>query len=60
MSLALEAACWGCISEGALVLGSAVGYFCKVPGRVIAGGMAFGSEVLMSALSFELMEEAFQ
>jgi len=60
MSPAFESTFWGFVSGGALVLGAAVGYFASVPGRVIAGVMAFGSGVLISALSFELMEEAFR
>ena len=60
MSPGFEATLWGFFSGGALVLGAAVGYFAKVPARVVAGVMAFGSGVLISALSFELMEEAFQ
>ncbi len=59
MSAAYSAAFWGFFSGGALVFGAAIGYFVKVPGRVVAGIMAFGSGVLISALSFELMEEAF-
>ena len=43
-----------------MVIGAAVGYFARVPGSVVAGVMAFGSGVLISALSFELMEEAFE
>ena len=43
-----------------MVIGAAVGYFVKVRARIVAGVMAFGSGVLLSALSFELMEEAFQ
>jgi ZIP family zinc transporter len=60
MTPTVEAAFWGFFSGGALVLGAAVGYFAKVPARLIAGVMAFGSGVLISALSFELMEEAFE
>ena len=59
MSAAYSAAFWGFFSGAALVVGAAVGYFVKVPSRVVAGIMAFGSGVLISALSFELMEEAF-
>jgi ZIP family zinc transporter len=58
MSPLVEATFWGFFSGGALVLGAAVGFFAKVPSRVVAGVMAFGSGVLISALSFELMEEA--
>lgn len=60
MSPGFEATLWGFFAGGALVLGAAVGYLAKVPPRVVAGVMAFGSGVLISALSFELMEEAFQ
>ncbi|MGB8331619.1 MAG: hypothetical protein WCE62_15940 [Polyangiales bacterium] len=59
MNPACEATFWGFVSGGALVIGAAVGYRAKVPPRIIAGVMAFGSGVLISALSFELMEEAF-
>jgi ZIP family zinc transporter len=43
-----------------LVVGAAIGYFVDVPQRVIAAVMAFGSGVLISALSIELMEDAFR
>lgn len=55
----LQAGFWGTVAGGALLLGAAVGYFVRVPQRLIAGIMAFGSGVLISALSFELMEEAY-
>ncbi len=60
MSPAYEATLWGFIAGGALVLGAAVGYLSDVPSRVVAGVMAFGSGVLISALSFELMEKAYE
>ena len=60
MSPTFEATFWGFFGGGALVIGAAVGYFVNVQGRVTAGVMAFGSGVLISALSFELMEVAFQ
>lgn len=41
------------------MLGAAIGYYLSVPNRVTACIMAFGSGVLISALLFELMEEAF-
>ncbi len=55
-----EAGLWGFVSGGALVLGAAIGYSLQVPRAVVAGVMAFGSGVLISALSFELMQEAFE
>ena len=60
MPLAVEAGLWGLLSGSALVLGAAVAWFARVPGRLIAAIMAFGSGVLISALSFELMEEAYR
>ena len=55
-----QAGFWGFVAGAALLIGAAVGYFLKVPQRVIAGIMAFGSGVLISALSFELMDEAYR
>jgi zinc transporter, ZIP family len=60
MPLWLQAGFWGGVAGSALLIGALVGYFVRVPQRVIAGVMAFGSGVLISALSFELMEEAWR
>ncbi len=54
----LEALIWGLISGGALVVGAAVAWFVRVPRLVVAGVMAFGAGVLISALAFELVDEA--
>lgn len=51
---------WGFFAGAALVLGASVGYCVRVPKRLIAGVMAFGSGVLISALSFDLMNKAYQ
>ena len=56
---ALVAAFWGLVAGSSLVLGALVGWFARVPIRAIAAVMAFGSGVLISALSFELMDEAY-
>jgi ZIP family zinc transporter len=56
----LQAGFWGFVSGSALLIGAAVGYFTRVPQRVIAAIMAFGSGVLISALSFDLMDDAFR
>jgi ZIP family zinc transporter len=56
----LQAGFWGFVAGSALLIGAAIGYFAHVPQRLIAGVMAFGSGVLISALSFDLMDEAFQ
>jgi len=51
---------WGLLAGAALVLGAVVAWFANVPQRVIAGVTAFGAGVLISALAFELMDEAYQ
>lgn len=56
----LEAGLWGALAGSALLLGALAGYFLRVPRRLIAAVMAFGSGVLISALAFELMDEAYQ
>src|SRR5215217_3214135 len=60
MPIALQAGLWGLFSGSALVIGAAIAWFASIPQRVIAAIMAFGSGVLISALSFELMDEAFK
>lgn len=59
MSPAIQASLWGLLSGSALVLGALIAWFIPVPQRAIAAVMAFGSGVLISTLSFELMEGAF-
>jgi ZIP family zinc transporter len=56
----LQAGFWGLFSGSALLVGAAIGYFLRVPQRAIAAIMAFGAGVLISALSFELMDEAYK
>ena len=56
----LQAGFWGLVGGSALLLGTAIGYFVRVPQRVIAAVMAFGAGVLISALSFDLMDEAYE
>jgi ZIP family zinc transporter len=58
--VAVQAGLWGMLAGGALVLGAAIGYLAQVPQRLIAAVMAFGSGVLISALSFDLMDEAYK
>lgn len=57
--VSIQAGLWGLLAGAALVLGAAVSWFMHVPQRLIAGVMAFGSGVLISALAFELMDEAY-
>ena len=60
MPIAVQAGLWGLLSGSALVLGAGLAWFFQLPQRLIASVMAFGSGVLISALSFDLMEEAFR
>lgn len=46
------------LAGGALVLGALIAWFVNVPRRVVASVMAFGAGVLISALSFDLVDEA--
>jgi ZIP family zinc transporter len=54
----LEAAFWGFVGGVALLLGALIGLAWTIPRRVIGLVMAFGAGVLISALTFELTEEA--
>jgi ZIP family zinc transporter len=54
----IEAGLWGLLGGGALVLGALIAWFTPVPPKVVASVMAFGSGVLISAVAFDLMEEA--
>lgn len=54
----MQALGWGWVAGSALVLGAAIGWYARVPQRGIAAVMALGAGVLISALSFELMDEA--
>ncbi|MDQ3291485.1 MAG: ZIP family zinc transporter [Bacteroidota bacterium] len=56
----LKAGLWGLLAGSALLLGAAIGYFAPIRQRLVAGIMAFGSGVLISALSFDLMNEAYE
>ncbi len=54
-----QASIWGFIAGSALLIGAGVGYFARIPRPVISGVMSFGSGVLVSTLSFGLMEKAY-
>ncbi|MDN3593707.1 ZIP family metal transporter [Zunongwangia endophytica] len=55
----IQAGLWGLFSGSALILGSIIGYFFNLKQKTIAIVMAFGAGVLISALSLELMDEAY-
>jgi ZIP family zinc transporter len=54
-----QALLWGLLSGSALVIGAALAYWPAITVRMIAAVMAFGSGALVSALAFDLMDEAF-
>src|SRR4051812_50157056 len=56
----LEAGFWGFVGGAALLVGAVAGLWLPVSQRVIGLIMAFGSGVLISALAFELTDEAFR
>ena len=58
MPVWLSAGLWGLLAGGALVVGAAIAWFAHVPQRVVASIMAFGAGVLISALAFDLVDEA--
>lgn len=60
MAVWLQALLWGLVGGSALVAGAYAGYQFTVRAKVVAGIMAFGAGVLISALSFELVQEAYQ
>jgi ZIP family zinc transporter len=56
----MGAGLWGLLAGSALLLGAGLGYFVRFPRHFTALVMAFGAGVLISALSFELMDEAYK
>jgi ZIP family zinc transporter len=49
---------WGFVGGAALLIGAVLAYVWDMPGKVLGGIMAFGSGVLISAVAFELVDEA--
>ena len=56
----LQAGLWGLFGGSALLLGAAVAYLIALPQRLVAGIMALGAGVLISAVAFDLMDEAYR
>jgi ZIP family zinc transporter len=54
----LQAGWWGLLAGAALLVGAAVAWLVDVPTRVVAWIMSFGAGVLISALAFDLIDEA--
>jgi zinc transporter, ZIP family len=58
MPVWIQAGFWGSVAGGALVVGAAVAWWVSVPRAVVASIMGFGAGVLISALAFDLVDEA--
>jgi ZIP family zinc transporter len=58
MPIWLQAGLWGLLAGGALVVGASIAWFLRVSQHVVASVMAFGAGVLISALAFDLVDEA--
>ena len=54
-----EAFAWGTVAASSLVIGAIVALLFKISLRTIGLIMAFGAGVLISAVAFDLVEEAF-
>ncbi|GAA5034873.1 ZIP family zinc transporter [Terrabacter aeriphilus] len=51
---------WGLVGGAALLVGALLGLFARASNRVIGIVMAFGAGVLISAVAFELTEDAYR
>ena len=56
----LEAGLWGLAAASTLIAGALIGLFVKIPRWMVALVLAFGVGALISALAFDLTEEAFR
>jgi ZIP family zinc transporter len=56
----LEAGLWGLAAASTLVAGALIGLAVRIPRRVVALVLAFGVGALISAVAFDLTEEAFR
>ena len=55
----LAAFAWGFLAASSLIVGGAVALRYRIDDRALGLVMAFGSGVLISAVAFELVQEAF-
>jgi zinc transporter, ZIP family len=55
-----EAAFWGAVGASSLLIGAGLGLVLRIPQKAIGLILGFGAGTLISALAFELTEEAFK
>lgn len=58
MPVWLQALVWGTVAGAALVLGAGISWRWSIPSKLVSSVMSFGAGVLISALAFELVDEA--
>lgn len=58
MPVWVQALLWGTVAGAALVLGAAVSWRWSIPPKIVSSVMSFGAGVLISALAFDLVDEA--
>jgi zinc transporter, ZIP family len=56
----VEAGLWGAVGASSLLLGAMIGLALSIPRQVIGLVLGFGAGTLISAMAFELTEEAFR
>jgi ZIP family zinc transporter len=60
LNMTLQAGLWGWLAASSLLLGVAIGLLCKLPRKVVASIMAYGSGVLIAAICFEQLPDALR
>ena len=58
MALWAQAGLWGLLAGSALIVGALIAWFVRVSHTLVASVMAFGAGVLISALAFDLVDDA--
>ncbi|MGL4316135.1 MAG: ZIP family metal transporter [Pseudomonas sp.] len=56
----LQAGLWGLLAASSLLIGALLGVFLRLPQKVVASIMAYGSGVLVAAICFEQIPEALR
>jgi zinc transporter, ZIP family len=56
----LEAGAWGLIGASSLLIGAVIGLVLRLPTRVVGLILGFGAGTLISAVAFELTDEAYK
>ncbi|WP_233280513.1 ZIP family metal transporter [Devosia rhizoryzae] len=60
MPIWVQAGLWGLLGSSALVIGAAIAFLIELPKRLIAGIMAFGCGILISAVAYDLIMDGYE